>query len=454
MLRSIGAVLIAATAFPHPLSAQQLSPGYRSTTRWLPSTLSSAGNTAVRLLRSGAIAWFDGFALRTSSDPTAPPLLSFSPLRFGSFTLELGSGELLFGESSNGTIWRVPVDGTPPVQLATLNFNYDAEIYRPGLVLVSARTGGFSSPDNELHALDTQTGQTSLLAVFPGASGPLTVDPARGGDVLYANAPNAYPAPSGSVAVFRLTRATVDNALQTQTVLGPGDAQLVLGGLDAVGDMAVDQDGDLHFVDWQQGRIGQIESATVAGAQAQLGPPLLDYGAIPGSVQPGATLQFVAAAAQPDTTRSAFEPFQPATGTLVVHETDYGATERLRSVFSSRMRLAGPSQPVPTGAFDMIISRGPSNGAAIVLVAQAGSAPLPREGVWALPQFAQPLLLSPLLLTPELAIPVVLDASGSGVQTLQHAGVAQPLRIVAQVVALGLSTELASTAPMTLELIH
>ena len=211
-------------------SGQQLTEGYSATTTALPAGAGQA------LTTSNGVVYFDGFDLSYAIPNSTPQtLLAFPALTFGSFTIPVGATKVLFGESSNGGIWSVPLNGQPPLQIANVPLNYDAVMLDDDRALISAKTGGFAAADNDLIFVDLVTGQTQLLAQFPGASGPLAIDDAD--NVYYATAPSAFPAPAGTVSVLRLTNATINNALATNQVLGAANAEVIIVGLDAAGDI-------------------------------------------------------------------------------------------------------------------------------------------------------------------------------------------------------------------------
>ncbi len=344
-----------------PLAAQQSPPGYQQSTQGLP-----IGEGLAHRLANGASVRFDGLDLRLLQTGQPPQtLLQFPTPVFGSFVVELDAQFLLFGENLAHTLWLVPLQGpASPVQLGTMQLNYAAVRFATNQVLISARTGGWSSPSNDLWLLDVTTAAPQLLATLPGASGPLAIGP--GGDVYYATASPLFPSPAGTVEILRLRRSVVDQALLTQQVLGRQDAELVWAGLDSASALAFDDDGDLFFVDWWQNRVGELHDADRAAPW--LGT-VLDYGT--NAVAPNA-LQFV-----PGTALGDFEPFQPDDGMLLVHETDWTAVNRLRALVAQppTATIVAPD-PIPTGPFALQFARGPAGGLGLVAFAFA-AAPAP-----------------------------------------------------------------------------
>jgi hypothetical protein len=421
------ATLLAALATP--LVAQQPAEGYAANVSPL-----AAGTGPVALTTSGLVT-FDGFALVLQA-PGQPPatLLQFPSYTFGSFTLVIDNGHLLFGESSTGGLWLVPLQGgASPAPLAQAAFNYDATLLTANLVLVSAKTSGFGTPDNDLLVLDLGTGGLQQIASLPGASGAVTVAP--NGDIYYATSSLAFPAPAGSTTVLRFRRPVFDTAWLNQTVLGLAQAEVVWSGLDAASDLAFDDDGDLLFVDWWNARIGELNDVDT---NPSLGTGVLAYGAAPATA---ASLQYV-----PTPGVAAFEPFQPPQGTLWVHETDFGSQSLLRAVRSSQPVLtSNVAAPIPSGSFTLTVAGGPALGIgllAFATTAAAGSVSL------AVPGFEAPLGLSPALLGPVAIVPLGFDASGAAALTIQNPGFAPALAATAQVVVISPSNALGATAPL------
>ena len=405
----------AGLALSASLPGQQTAEGWQSSLQNLP-----AGSGYVLQTAAGLVA-FDGLSLSLSNPgQAAQTLLQFANPQFGSFTVAAGPQAVLFGESSGHGLWLVPLAGTAPsAPLATVLFNYDAVLLSPQRALVSAKTGGFGTPDNDLVVVDLGTGQTQPVASLPGASGPLAV--AANGDVYYATASLAFPPPPGATSVLRLRRSVLDAAIATQTVLGFADAELVFGGLAAAGDLAFDDDGDLWFTDWWHGTVRELND--VAGPAPTLAPLALDYSSAGVS---SSTLQFVAGTAG----GFVLEPFQPLGGSLLVHETDFGSTSRLRTVRSAPAALTSTvANPIPSGPFALVASGGPSQGIGVLAFATqavAGTAPL------LLPGFEAPLWWNQALLAgPVLAI-VLFDGSGQASLAIQNPGFQPPLLATAQ----------------------
>ncbi len=412
------------------LPCQQLPEGYVADLRALPAGTGTALQTP-----SGLVA-FDGTRLLLHAPGLAPQvLLQLPSFAFGSFAIQAGPDRVLFGESSNGALWLVPLDPAPPAQpLAQLPLNYDAVLYAPNLALVSAKTGGFATPDNDVVLVDLTTGQTRTVARFPGASGPLATS--ANGDVYYATASLAFPTPPGATDVLRLTRAQIDLAAQQQTVLGPADAQIVVSGLDAAGDLAFDDDDDLFFVDYVNGAVGELHDVSAAALAG--GAPLLDYATA--GVSPVA-LQFVPAATPG---LEVFEPFQPPGGALFVFETDFGATAAMRRVRATRASLAvNAPAPVPTGPFGLVATAGPANGLGVVALAVGVPAGIAAV---ALPGFEQPLLLDGVLFAGPALATVVFDPAGHATLPLGNPGFQPALDVTAQAVVFALGGAVGTTA--------
>lgn len=433
MIRSTTTLLATLASFAFSLSAQQSPEGYSAQMSPLPAGAGQVLTTAL-----GKV-YFNGSDLMLDDGLSAQSLLTFASSTFGSFTAPIGSTRVLFGESSNGGLWSVPLDGSGAQLITNLTFNYDAVLLDDDRALVSAKLGGFAAANNDVVFVDLLTGGTQTVAQFPGASGPLAIDDA--GDIYYATASNQYPAPPGSVDVLRIARASVDAAIQNSQVLGVADATLVVSGLDAVGDMVFDDDGDLFYVDWFNGAIGEINGADTA--QAAVGPAIADYAGA--GVSPGA-LQFLPASSP---VPQVFEPFQPAGGTLRIYETDYFSAWQQRILRAARPALTTSiASPIPAGAFSLDVSSGPASGLAIVLLATtSATGPLTLT----VPGFEAPLLVDAALATAPMFIGISLDPTGAGSLTLNNPGFAPLLGATAQAIVASTSGFLGTTAAVSLQ---
>jgi len=432
MLRNSSLLLAVVAGFSLP--AQQVAEGYAESTSPLPAGSGSFLDTAF-----GTV-YFDGTDLLLDSGSGGQSLLTFASPTFGSFSAPIGATEVLFGESSNGGIWSVPLNGLPAQLIANVPLNYDAVLLDDDRALVSAKTGGFAAPDNDVMFVDLLTGQTQVLAQFPGASGPLAID--ANGDVYYATSPSAFPAPAGTVEVLRLSRAAVDSAIASNQVLGPADATVVISGLDAAGDLAFDDDGDLFYVDWFSGRIGEIHDAD--GNAATLAPTLIDYA---GSSLNGSVLQFAPSATP---IPQVFEPFQPAGGSLLVHETDYVSISQVRTLTAARPQLAASvASPIPTGTFSLDTTGGPANGLGLILFATtAGTGP----STLGVPGFEQPLFVDSALVAAPVIAPISFDASGAASLAIANPGFVQVFDAIAQTVVVSVDGALGSSTALSLQI--
>ncbi len=413
-----------------PARAQLHPEGLSAGTQALAPTASLA------LVSAAGRVDFDGTTLSLLAPGQSPQLLLQLPNPvFGSFLVQTDAAHVLFGyTASTPALWLVPLQGPPPIQpLATLAFNYDADRFDATHALVSARTGGFTAPNNELWLLDLTNGATQLVAEIPGASGPVAI--AANGDVYTATGYAGFPTPPGSASVLRFPRPLVDAAIAAHRVLQMQHAQLVLGGLDAVADMAFDDDGDLLFTDWFNSRVSEISDAATF---PNLVPSVVDYATA--SVFP-TTVQFVAG-----TGSGVFEPFQPPNGTLYVLETDYLTTSQLRTLRAAPAPLAtnAPS-PVPAGPFALTVSNGPIGGLGVVAFA-AGTTP--GTLVVQVSGFEAPLAWSAALWpAPPLAV-LPFDAAGNATLTVTNPGFASGLWATAQVAFVSAAGGIGATAPL------
>lgn len=430
MRRHLFALLLAA-----PLAAQSLESGY--VTEELVTLPDGAGNV-LALPNHGGVVFFTGTDLVLQARGASRSLLTLPSQVFGSFTIEVGPGLLLFGEGSNGDLWLVPLaPALAPRVLANVAFNYDAVAIAPDRVVVSAKTGGFASPDNDLVAVDLVTGATDVVARVGGSSGPVAWTEAG---LHYATASASFPPPPGATRVLLWSPAAVQRGLGVGH-LTERDALQLAAGIDAAGDLVVDGDEDLIVVDWVNAQLLEISRGRGIVTRPST---LLGY---PSTTPQPATLQLVQGA--PPTVP--FEPFEPrGATTLFVHESTFGATSRLRVVAPRRAQTSAPSV-IPPGRFAVTTSGGPPNGLGIVAIAPS---PNLTEQPLALPGFEQLVLWAPSFYRAWDTLPVAFDARGVATLQLFNPGAAgSPLAVGAQCAFVdATATIIGSTPPILLNL--
>ncbi len=375
-----------------PVCAQTIEEGYDSTVQVLP-----AGVQAVLDLPGPSVVYYDGTELVRDTGGTTTSLLTFaSPPSFASFTIPLsGPGApVLFGENSNGEIWRVPVVGAGlPELVTTIQFNYDAIRLDPTTVLVSAKTGGFASPDNDIIAVDLTDGSTDVIAVVPGFSGPLVRNNA--GDVFYG---------TGS-EIIRWDAAQIQGAFGP-TQLSEGDATVVATGLPSTLDLALDQDGDFLVSDFAGPSLLEVSFDDQGNQETTT---LIEYTF---SVPAAGAVRYL-----PSGGPSAFEPFQQTGKRLSVVESQFGGGTQIRTVRPERAELtASATNPVPVGTFSLDLTGGASNALGVI--------------AFSLSNFNGPPILLPGIEQPiawrlgatEAAVTINLDSNGAATLPINNVG--------------------------------
>ena len=259
-------------------------------------------------------------------DGTHTVVASFEmPGLFGSFVKVAPDGHTVYiGESTlaSGTISEFDLNqggtrtigpGTESV-VAAIELNYDMEFDPSGRAFVSAATPETWQP-NRLLLLDPDSGETELIAIVQGNSGPLDLDEA--GNLFYCTSTSYPPAAVESVIFF--PRDKVDEAI-AEGHLAESDALEYISGIFAFSDMVFDGDGDLFGVT-SSGVIVEISAGAenvVERRFASVSPDAL-----------GATVvRFL-----PGT--RAFQPYYQDGGTLTFLESDFGSFFRLVHVSPS-----------------------------------------------------------------------------------------------------------------------
>lgn len=327
---------------------------------WRASAISAAPGGAfiggMDFLPNGNLALFDGTAI-VEVDPTGAPVGTIHTppgVVFGSFVAVAPSGTfLLFGESSNQTITKVPLDGSPTTLVTSVLFNYDLVFESDTVAYLTAATGVFGTTD--IFRLDIPNGTLDQIALVDGPSGPLAFD--AHGNLYFGEGSIQFPAPTGQQVVRRFSQAQVDNAIGVGH-LTTLDSQVFLTGFTNPADIVFDADGDLFVSDSADGFVRQFDR----------------NGVLKDTV--GQEAAFVATtnlALRGDAVVGRFDAFQPETaGTLAVLSTDFFSFNDVAFVTPARPELSvTPGSPIPDGPVNVQLAGGPHSGMALFLLSGA-----------------------------------------------------------------------------------
>lgn len=214
-----------------PAPAQDtISPGYAQTGQQpIPAPFASYATLA-----SGDRVVFDGNTvdLYDGANGFLMNLGTMPSFVFNSFVVvDPTESFAVIGESSNGDLFTVALDGSGMSLLANVPLNYAAAFEGAGAVMVSAAdTGG----GNDIVRVDVGTGNVGDVAHVPGASGPVAFT--ASGDLLYGTISDVFPAPPGSSDVLWWSQAQITSG----AMLTELDASVLHGGLDGAASLAVD----------------------------------------------------------------------------------------------------------------------------------------------------------------------------------------------------------------------
>ncbi|MBK6939102.1 MAG: hypothetical protein IPH13_02700 [Planctomycetes bacterium] len=356
VIASIVSVVLSATA----LGPFQVQPGFSGTSLAIAPASAFVGGLAP--MPGGHLAMFDGSSV-VEIDPATGVIVRvmFTPaaFTFGSFlALDPTSTFLVFGESSNGTLTRIPLDGSPASHLATVQFNYDGAFDAGGALFVAH--GNVTFTGTNLVRIDVDTGAVQTIASLPGPSGPIAIDGA--GNVLYGVNSPAFPAPPGSGSIVAFSAAQVAGA-PAGGVLTDADAQVLVNGLNAVSDLVVDAEGDWIVSDSIYGTVTEFEANGVVASI--LGVP----------TAANVSVTYLAFVDDGATHAATFDAFQPAAGgELAAIVSDFATTNELHSIRPQRAEFEVlPTNPVPIGPFTVTLERAPEQGLAMLFAAAASS---------------------------------------------------------------------------------
>ena len=340
-----------------PVAAAGLTPGAGFSGAAVAAAPAGAFPGGMDLLPNGNAAIFDGAAV-IEVDPSTGAVVKtiFTPpgFVFGSFVKTDPTGTyLLFGESSNHTITKIPLDGSPASVVATVTFNFDLTFDAVGVAYVSASP---SFVTTQVYRLNLPSGTTDQILEFAGPSGPIAFDATN--NLYYAEASSSFPAPQGQQTIYRFSKA------QVQSATGPGfltiaDGIAFVPGMTSVADLAFDGQGDLLVSDSSEGLVREYD----AGGNLR---------GVVGSEAPFNAVTTLAYA--DDAGASAFGAFQPADGgTLLALSTDFFSFNDLNVLTPARPTLGTtPASPVPNGPLTLDLAGGPALGTALGLVCAQG----------------------------------------------------------------------------------
>jgi hypothetical protein len=139
---------------------------------------------------------------------------------------------VLVGESSDGNVWRVAVDGSSHQLAAQLAFNFDAVFESETVALLSEASCGY--PCNRITRLDLISGALTTLAQFNTYSGPLARR-AASGELYYGWVDPTFAGFGDKVLRFSAAQLASGN------VLNENDGALFVGGLNGLGGLAVEE---------------------------------------------------------------------------------------------------------------------------------------------------------------------------------------------------------------------
>jgi hypothetical protein len=359
--------ILAVAALAAPLAFATTSPS----AGWLGQTVTAAPGGSflggMDWLPNGHVAIFDGTSI-VELDPTNGNVVAtlYTPAGFvfGSFVkVAPGGAFLLFGESSNQTITKVPLDGSAPSVVATVVYNYDLTFENDRVAFVSAAPVWGQA---QIVRLDIASGAVDLIADFLGASGALAFD--ASGTLYYGEAAASFPQPFMGQDIVAFDAAQVAGAIGP-TFLTELDATPIVSGFTSINDIVVDAQGDLIV------------------AYDILGFPTPNYvseyapnGVLKNIITqsgPGGYLAPLAYRKSDPGAPSTFSPFQREDGgDLAVISTDFFSFVDLDVISPRRATLStNPAGPIPQGSFTFNLANGPANGTALFLVGSTPTTP-------------------------------------------------------------------------------
>jgi hypothetical protein len=324
------------------------------------------GPCAYGSLADGRYVTFDGlsFDIYFGDGTWQSNLGSISSFMWPSFVEVDPTGSyVVAGESTNGNLFKVQLNGAGVTLLANLVFNYDlAWDVTPGLAYVSAGLGGWGA-GNDIVRLDLATGVTTIVAHVQGPSGPIAVNSL--GDLSYVTQYEGFdwPPPLGQESLIRWDNAELDAG----ALLSELDADYLSSGLDG-GSSMISDGADILFLAHTNfsGDVNEIYQFSSTGV-------LLDTVAT--ALTHVANLELIGSGP------STFSAQQPLGVSLRAYNTDFFNIDERVTLHPARAQLTwkGPP-PGIAGRGTFKLKGGEPGGFAVIMVA-GSSAELPTEDV-------------------------------------------------------------------------
>lgn len=233
---------LSAFLFLAPCASAQtvIRPGYQ-----VADAAPVALGAAVSSLHDGSYVTFDGATVDLwNADGTHQLLLETLPAAvFASFiAVHPDQTRAIFGESSNGEIFSVDLNGAGTTLLAQAAYNYSFCFDPDGVHgWVSAALGGWGA-GNDLLRLNLTTGLWTTKAHVGGPSGPVATD--NQGNLYYGTQFDGWPVPPDTQNLIRFDQTL----LAGTTLLTELDATVLISQLNGTSGIAIDDSAEAMFV--------------------------------------------------------------------------------------------------------------------------------------------------------------------------------------------------------------
>ena len=157
--------------------------------------------------------------------------------------VDSSTGDIYFGESSNGTIKVIHGGGAHTV--ATIANNYDMAIDQAGRLFISAANDMWT----ESYIYTIGANGVVQIGTVDGPSGPLAIG--ANGDLYYGTASSDFYS-YGTQGIMKWSSDLLNQALAGTASLSAANADSVISGTDNVSSMAFDANGTLYYTTSQQ----------------------------------------------------------------------------------------------------------------------------------------------------------------------------------------------------------